>query len=230
MRIVITNTNLRLAGGIEIYLDTIIPAICEAGHEIALLGKMDGPVGRAGIGMYANVPVWCLSGMGAPSAFRELKAWRPDLIYAQGLDEPMLDAEALAVAPNVFFAHGYHGTCISGGKSFSYPVARPCVRQFGWQCFAHFYPHRCGGLNFASGDPTAAPERVSSDSNRFGSHAARVSQARLCRKRRSSRSASGLLKPAQRWLRVRVASFTIGAPGRWLAPRNVWARPSREVQ
>ncbi len=147
MRIVITNTNLRLAGGIEIYLDTIIPAICEAGHKIALLGKMDGPVGRPGIGMRANVPVWCLSGMGAPSAFRELKAWRPDLIYAQGLDEPMLDAEALAVAPNVFFAHGYHGTCISGGKSFSYPVARPCVRQFGWQCFAHFYPHRCGGLN-----------------------------------------------------------------------------------
>jgi len=51
------------------------------------------------------------------------------------------------MAPAVFFAHGYHGTCISGGKTFKFPVVKPCTMRFGWQCLMHFYPHRCGGLN-----------------------------------------------------------------------------------
>ncbi len=53
----------------------------------------------------------------------------------------------MQVAPAVFYAHGYYGTCISGAKSFKFPVVRPCTRRFGPGCLLHYYPHRCGGLN-----------------------------------------------------------------------------------
>jgi len=51
----------------------------------------------------------------------------------------------LDIAPAVFFAHNYYGTCISGAKTFKTPVVTPCGRRFGWQCLAHYYPRRCGG-------------------------------------------------------------------------------------
>src|SRR5256885_5474959 len=50
------------------------------------------------------------------------------------LMEPELEAEMLKVAPAVFFAHAYYGTCISGSKTFKFPNPMPCHRRFGWQC------------------------------------------------------------------------------------------------
>jgi glycosyltransferase involved in cell wall biosynthesis len=47
----------------------------------------------------------------------------------------------------VFFAHNYHGTCISGSKCVSFPTHRPCDRRFGSACLAHYLPRRCGGLS-----------------------------------------------------------------------------------
>jgi glycosyltransferase involved in cell wall biosynthesis len=58
-----------------------------------------------------------------------------------------LERELLKIAPAVFFAHAYYGTCVSGSKAFSQPIPRPCSRLFGWQCLLHFYPKRCGGMN-----------------------------------------------------------------------------------
>src|SRR5438132_30986 len=58
----------------------------------------------------------------------------PDLIYAHGLLDPELEARTLAIAPGVFCAHAYYGTCISGGKTFKFPVVTPCNRPFGWHC------------------------------------------------------------------------------------------------
>ena len=81
---------------------------------------------------------------GAIAAMRE---WHPDLIFAHGLVNPKNEAATLSVAPAVFFAHGYYGTCISGAKTNSYPKVVPCTRTFGPKCLLHFYPRRCGGLS-----------------------------------------------------------------------------------
>jgi glycosyltransferase involved in cell wall biosynthesis len=51
------------------------------------------------------------------------------------------------IAPAVFFAHGYYGTCISGAKAVKNPVIRPCERKFGPACLLHYYPQHCGGRN-----------------------------------------------------------------------------------
>ena len=72
---------------------------------------------------------------------------RPDVIYDHSLMQPALEAEMPQIAPVVFFAHAYYGTCISGGKTVKTPTTSPCDRRFGWQCLLNYYPHRCGGLN-----------------------------------------------------------------------------------
>jgi glycosyltransferase involved in cell wall biosynthesis len=76
-----------------------------------------------------------------------LREWRPDVIYAHGLRQPLLEKAVQAVAPAVLLAHNYYGTCISGSRAHQFPAVRPCERRFGATCLLHFYPRRCGGLN-----------------------------------------------------------------------------------
>ena len=147
MRIAIVNWSSRKAGGAESYLDHVIGGLRCAGHETALFCETDQPADRAPIALPREAPLWSVSKMGLEAAISALRTWRPDVIYAHGLTDPAIEVRTLQVAPAVFFAHNYYGTCISGLKTFKYPVVRPCTRRFGWECLAHFYPHRCGGLS-----------------------------------------------------------------------------------
>ena len=132
-------------GGAETYLSSIIPGLEHAGSDLAFLSELDQLANPERITLPAGVPAWCVSDLGAKCALTALREWQPDSIYSHGLLDPNLEARLLAIAPAVFFAHSYYGTCISGAKTFKFPVITPCSRQFGWQCLMHFYPHRCGG-------------------------------------------------------------------------------------
>ena len=147
MRIGIVNWSRRKAGGAEYYLSGLIPALMAAGHATALWYEIDQPVTRPSITPDGQIPVWEVSSLGATRAIAELRQWKPDLVYCHGLAEPGLESRVVDIAPAVFFAHGYYGTCISGAKMWKMPKVLPCSRRFGWQCFLHFYPHRCGGLS-----------------------------------------------------------------------------------
>lgn len=147
MRIAVVNWSKRRVGGVETYLNTIIPELARAGHEIAFWHEVDEPVEREQIGLPDNAPAWCVSALGAEKALAALRDWRPDVIYTHKLSDPGLERKVLGLAPSVFFAHDYNGTCISGTKTFKYPIVQPCSRRFGWQCLAHYFPHRCGGLS-----------------------------------------------------------------------------------
>lgn len=145
MRIAVVNWSRRKVGGTEAYLDSIIPELLNAGHQIAFWHEADLPAVNDQIALSDGIPAWCVSELGARVALAALREWRPDVIYAHSLMRPKLEAEMLKVAPAVFFAHAYYGTCISGAKTFKHPTPTPCHRRFGWQCMAHYYPHRCGG-------------------------------------------------------------------------------------
>lgn len=147
MRIAIVNWSSRKAGGAQTYLDTVISAFRRAGHETALFCETNLPVDRAPISLPREVPLWCVLEMGSDRAVSALRGWSPHVVYGHGLIDLEIEGRTLEVAPAVFFAHSYHGTCISGAKMFKYPAVRPCGRRFGWQCLAQFYPHRCGGLS-----------------------------------------------------------------------------------
>jgi glycosyltransferase involved in cell wall biosynthesis len=150
MRIVFVNSNRRREGGVETYLHTIMPALKDAGHEVSLCHELDSLSDRLPISLPPEAPAWCVAQLGTKRAISAVRQWRPDVIYTHNVTSIDLERELLKIAPAVFYAHDYRGTCISGNKAFKLPVARPCSRRFGWQCLFHFYPRRCGGLNPAT--------------------------------------------------------------------------------
>lgn len=147
MRIAIINWSSRRVGGVETYLNTIISELSRAGHDIAFCSEVDEPTEHVGIELPDDAPAWCVAKMGAEHVLAALRDWRPDVIYSHKLADPDLEFKVLSLAPSVFFAHDYHGTCISGTKTFKFPIVQPCSRRFGWQCLMHYFPHRCGGLS-----------------------------------------------------------------------------------
>jgi glycosyltransferase involved in cell wall biosynthesis len=145
MRVGIVNWTRRRVGGAEAYLSRVIPAIVRAGHAVAFLSEVDEPADRQPIVSRETVATWCVADVTAGPALRALREWRPDIIFGHGLLDPRLEARILKIAPAVFFAHNYYGTCVSGAKTFKSPVVVPCSRRFGWRCLLLYYPRRCGG-------------------------------------------------------------------------------------
>lgn len=147
MRIAIVNSNRTLIGGIETYLRGIMPALAMQDHDVAFWHEEAETPGREAIPLPEGTLSWSVAALGPKRALDALRQWQPDIIYAHGLRSPELEAKILKLAPAVFFAHAYYGSCISGEKSFKFPASQPCDRRFGWQCLVHYYPNRCGGLN-----------------------------------------------------------------------------------
>jgi glycosyltransferase involved in cell wall biosynthesis len=147
MRIAIVTHSARMAGGVESYLDAVIPMLEAAGHRISLLCEADAPSTARSISRAVDAPVWCVAELGARLALESLRQWRPEVVYSHGLIDDEFEARALTLAPSMVFAHDYRAICISGSKTFSFPWSTPCVRRFGVGCVSNFYPRRCGGLN-----------------------------------------------------------------------------------
>src|SRR5688572_30052319 len=147
MRIAIVNWSNRRFGGTGTYLSTLLPALRTAGHDIALWHEVEDPIDKELLPTPSGMPVWSVSALGLDAALDNLRAWTPDVLYAHGLLDPAVEQHVLDLAPAVFFAHDYYGTCISGSKTFTNPRISPCDRRFGWPCLLQYYPRRCGGLS-----------------------------------------------------------------------------------
>lgn len=147
MRIAVVYWNCDLEGGVATYLNGVIPALASTGYELGFWHEMAHNGDKGAIGLPTGTPVWCAESAGLQNAIAGLRTWRPDLLFLHGLLKPQTESELLTIAPVVFFAHEYRGTCISGAKTFKFPVIRPCQRRFGSPCLFLFYPRRCGGLN-----------------------------------------------------------------------------------
>ena len=162
MRIAIVTCSSRIAGGAESYLDSVIPMLEAAGHEISLWCETDAPRAARPIALATDASLWCATELGASRALESMRRWRPEVIYSQGLVDPEMEARALAMAPSIVFAHDYRSICVSGSKTFSFPGSTPCTRHLGTGCAVNFYPRRCGGLSPLSllADFNAASRRL----------------------------------------------------------------------
>jgi glycosyltransferase involved in cell wall biosynthesis len=140
MRIACTNYARHLVGGTESYLKRLIPELAALGHTVSFWHEAAVEPGRAAI----DAPELFQVGPQSPAL---LKAWKPDLIYNNGLMSMDWEAALPAIAPVVHYAHNYYGTCISGEKTRKFPTPRPCDRCFGPACLAQYLPRRCGGLS-----------------------------------------------------------------------------------
>jgi glycosyltransferase involved in cell wall biosynthesis len=140
MRIACTNHHRQLVGGTESYLQRLIPELSRLGHAVSFWHE--GDVGE-GAGKIDAPQVFRV----APDSAERLRAWKPDLIYNNGLMGMAWEASLAEIAPVVHYAHNYYGTCISGEKTRKFPSPQPCGRCFGPACLAQYLPRRCGGRN-----------------------------------------------------------------------------------
>jgi glycosyltransferase involved in cell wall biosynthesis len=141
MRILVSNDGFGQAGGVQSYLDAVVPGLSARGHAVALLRRDANQSGGMGAGAW---PLFTASGDDRLSAVRD---WAPDVCFSHNITDLATDGTLADIAPIVKFMHGYFGTCVSGHKMFGWPVARPCTRTFGAACLALYAPRHCGQLH-----------------------------------------------------------------------------------
>lgn len=147
MRIAVANWSDRHVGGAETYIGQILPALESRGCELAFWSEGTAPEGRPPIPLPSSTTRLEGSWQTGAQGLHAVRRWAPDLLFVHGLVDPACEDALLDVAPAVFFAHNYYGTCITGSKTRTLPTVAPCDRRFGAGCLAQFYPRRCGGLN-----------------------------------------------------------------------------------
>jgi glycosyltransferase involved in cell wall biosynthesis len=149
MKILIATGNRNIVGGIETYLQTLIPALMQRGHQVATLTDRHSSTALATIDPpETELPAWyCEDLRRDPDLWSEVARWRPDVVYSHGIAFLDVDRELRDKYPTVTFLHGYWGTCTTGRKCNAFPEMRPCTRTFGPKCLLLHYPRRCGGLN-----------------------------------------------------------------------------------
>jgi glycosyltransferase involved in cell wall biosynthesis len=143
MRIAIASWTRRQAGGVESYLNSLIPAMRARSADVSFFHETDLPGDRDCINT-AGVPIFDASA-GTEAAIAQLAAWKPDVMYMHGLRDPRTFARLTSLAPSATFIHTYLGTCVSGAKTHTLPYAVPCDKQFGPMCLVHYLPRGCGG-------------------------------------------------------------------------------------
>lgn len=147
MRVAVASWTSRHAGGIESYVGALLPAMRRAGLEVSFFHEADEPAQRARIDVAAGIAVFSAQSNGVAGALERLSAWKPDVVYVQGLHDVDTADRLLDVAPSVTFVHTYAGTCISGTKTHTRPWPVACSRRFGLACLALYLPRGCGGSN-----------------------------------------------------------------------------------
>jgi glycosyltransferase involved in cell wall biosynthesis len=143
MRVAVVTQHRDRVGGVESYLHAVLPMLATR-HDLAFWSADDTITNRGAIVLPSGVPGARLDAT-PDGAAREVRDWRPDVIFSHGLEDPAVEAAVLAVAPAVHVQHAYHGTCISGTKTMAWPGVTPCARALGPGCLAKYFPRRCGG-------------------------------------------------------------------------------------
>jgi glycosyltransferase involved in cell wall biosynthesis len=149
MRILIATSSRKIVGGLETYLQILIPALLKRKHAVAMVYDYFSNSGEPTVDpSEVELPRWRSADL-APgtNSWRDLAAWNPDVVYSHGLESIEAEQHLLDHYPTVLYSHTYRGTCISGQKCHTFPRVNPCSRKLGPMCLVLFYPRRCGGLN-----------------------------------------------------------------------------------
>ena len=121
MRLALVTWSRRRAGGAETYVEHVLAALHRTGHDVALWFEQDVPSDAPAIALPPGAASERLTG-----SLSHAMAWRPDALIVNGLQNVALEGRLLAACPSLYVAHNFYGTCISGNKSWSAPIERPC--------------------------------------------------------------------------------------------------------
>jgi glycosyltransferase involved in cell wall biosynthesis len=140
MKILFAFRNAQIVGGIETYLQSVLPYFVKIA-DVGLIFVNGNP--DDGVGSGLNLPTWRFSKRDSSKIINDIGNWRPDLIFNHGIQEPEL-ISGLKDFPLYFFPHDYHATCISGLKRTSRPLCQ-CERKLSLKCLVRYLPLGCGG-------------------------------------------------------------------------------------
>jgi glycosyltransferase involved in cell wall biosynthesis len=146
MRIAVATRYGHRVAGVETYLEGVLPALAARGHDLDFWHESALAPGIERIAPPAITSRWMGdSGTDINRSLQILSEGAPDVIFLHGLSDPALEGRLGTVAPLAILLHAYHGTCISGSKTHSYPSPHVCSRTLGPGCLLYYYPRRCGG-------------------------------------------------------------------------------------
>lgn len=149
MKILLATSHRSVVGGVETYLQSVIPALLKRGHEVAVICEQPSALeeDRTDPGD-TPIPVWYAHEVQTDAArSRQIARWSPDLVYSHCPESAALERFLLDRYACILHLHNYWGTCTTGRKCNDFPHTRACERRFGPACLALHYPLRCGGLN-----------------------------------------------------------------------------------
>ncbi len=149
MRILVANDGFSDAGGVQTYLDAVVPGLVSRGHDLAFLHLDPTPVTTTGLAK-SCLTQFSIGCSGADQTLKALQEWRPDICFSHNMRDLGVDRRLASLVPVVKFMHGYFGTCISGQKMFGQPTTQPCGRTFGAPCLALYLPRHCGQVGLAA--------------------------------------------------------------------------------
>ena len=119
MRIAIVHFSQCKVAGAESYLEGILPALMERGHDLGFWHETNEPEGCPNMDLPLGIARWSMPEMGASRALAELQEWRPDVLYVHSILDPDLEKRILELGiPSVFLAHNYYAPA-SAGKNRS---------------------------------------------------------------------------------------------------------------
>jgi glycosyltransferase involved in cell wall biosynthesis len=149
MRILIVSPFRCHLGGVERYLEAILPGLLKRGYDLALLYRYSVPAGSERIDPPRSPRAWCLQEQDPAGVLRAVAEWNPDVVYSHGMvdDSLFIEDALLSAYPSILYLHNYDRTCASGRKSHAFPQPQMCTRQFGPACLMLYYPRRCGGIH-----------------------------------------------------------------------------------
>jgi glycosyltransferase involved in cell wall biosynthesis len=142
-KVIHLNDNIRLLGGVEVYLEQLHRLLPQRGWQSDWLG-VERTGRRVKLLRYGS-PGW--SWAGTVEEFRaflatELSAGKGGLLHVHSISDPCLIRACLEVAPVVRTMHEPRIFCPGHGKFWSRSET-PCTKPFGVHCLWHAYAEKC---------------------------------------------------------------------------------------
>ena len=141
MRILVVNDGLSDVGGVQSYLDCVLPGLVARNHTVAIVHCSDS--GRPDVRAVNRQFESFMFHDGLPGGLASIRAWAPDVCFSHNVNDLTLEQALLDSFPVVKFMHGYFGTCVGGQKIHAFPTPVPCKRAFGPACLALYLPRHC---------------------------------------------------------------------------------------
>ncbi len=144
MRVLILTEYMTSAGGVQTYLQSLLPSLKNRVEALAIatMQPAEETVRVGNRDMDSNgIEHWLASDQ------KQSVNWKPDVVYYHALCSAKLETWYVSTFSTIMYAHNYHGTCASGTKCQSRLGYRTCHRVLGPMCLLCYFPLGCGGIN-----------------------------------------------------------------------------------